>query len=203
MKTIITSKVTIALASCSLFFLSLGAPVRANTMFNAASDFSLNSNPNGVWSYGYSTTLGGPFLLYTSSSTSVAGNPDWITWQANIGVNGTPDIFKNTAATDEQTEGANLEPGELALHPGPDGEISIARWTAPGAESISLSTTFTGRDNVNGTTTDVHVFRNGSSLFDREVTGFGPGSDQSFTTSLAVQQGDTIDFAVGFGSDGN
>jgi hypothetical protein len=34
------------------------------------------------------------------------------------------------------------------------------------------------------------------------VSGFGPGSGPSFATSLAVLQGDTIDFAVGIGSNG-
>ena len=29
----------------------------AGIAYDAAADFSLTSNPNGVWSYGYSTTL--------------------------------------------------------------------------------------------------------------------------------------------------
>jgi hypothetical protein len=66
-----------------------------------------------------------------------------------------------------------------------------------------LNTTFTGRDNVNGTTTDVHVFHNGSALFNGVVNGFGPGSGPSFATSLTVLPGDTIDFAVGMGSNGS
>jgi hypothetical protein len=35
----------------------LVAPTRADS-FSAADDFSLASNPNGVWSYGYESTLG-------------------------------------------------------------------------------------------------------------------------------------------------
>ena len=171
------------------------------TTFNAAADFSLSSNPNGVWSYGYSTTLGGTFILDTNSGTMTI-NPNFSYWGANIGPNNTPIVFENTAATNQQGGGANLDPGQLAFHPGPNGEISIVRWISPGAESISLNTIFTGRDNVNGTTTDVHIFHNGSSLFDGLVNGFGPGSGPSFATSLAVLQGDTIDFAVGIGNNG-
>jgi hypothetical protein len=32
-------------------------------IFNAAADFSATKNPNGVWSYGWSPTLGGTFVL--------------------------------------------------------------------------------------------------------------------------------------------
>src|SRR5215470_525403 len=43
-------------------------PSRADT-FNPAADFETGwlsvSNPNGVWSYGYSSTAGGPVTLYT------------------------------------------------------------------------------------------------------------------------------------------
>ncbi len=33
------------------------------TSWEAASDFATNANPNGAWSYGYSTALGGAFML--------------------------------------------------------------------------------------------------------------------------------------------
>ena len=34
------------------------------TVYSAAADFSLASNPNGVWSYGYEISLGSSFQLY-------------------------------------------------------------------------------------------------------------------------------------------
>jgi hypothetical protein len=40
------------------------------TVFDVSADFSLASNPNGVWTYGSETTLGGPLTLYTISGTS-------------------------------------------------------------------------------------------------------------------------------------
>ena len=182
-------KSTIARTSYFLLILSFSAAVQANPVFNAAADFSLNSNPNGVWTYGYSTTLGGTFILDANTGTTISGNPNFSYWDANIVFTGTPGVYKNTSATNQQAGGLNLEPGQLALHPGPHGEVSIVRWTSPDAGNLSLNAIFTGRDNINGTTTDVHVFLNGSSLFDSLVNGFGLGSGASFATSVAVLPG--------------
>ena len=38
--------------------------VHAALSIDAAEDFSLSSNPNGAWSYGYSATVGGTFQLF-------------------------------------------------------------------------------------------------------------------------------------------
>jgi hypothetical protein len=42
----------------ALLGLLLASAAQATT-FDIHTDFSTASNPNGVWSYGYSTTLGG------------------------------------------------------------------------------------------------------------------------------------------------
>lgn len=40
---------------------------------NAVEEFSLTSNPNGPWSYGYSDSLGGAISLYDVASTAPSG----------------------------------------------------------------------------------------------------------------------------------
>jgi hypothetical protein len=72
----------------------------------------------------------------------------------------------------------------------------VIRFTAPDAGTFVLATSFTGIDFAGPTTTDVHVLLNGSSIFDGNVDGFGPGSGPSFTTTLTLHAGDTVDFAV-------
>jgi hypothetical protein len=177
-------------------------------IFNVAADFSLDENPNGSWNYGHSTSLGEMFTFNEYSGTLI-DNPNFSYWGANpdiAGTNGgntTPGVYYNTAETTQQIGGVNLESGQLMLHPGPSGEISIVRWTAPDVANLSLNTTFSGRDNINGTTTDVHIFHNNSAIFDGVVNGFGSGSGPSFMTNISVLPGDTIDFAVGFGSNGS
>jgi hypothetical protein len=51
---------------------------------------------------------------------------------------------------------------------------------------------------VTPTTTDVHVLHNSGTLFDGAVTAFGAGP--RFDSTVVVAAGDTIDFAVGYGS---
>src|SRR5262249_17510884 len=95
--------------------------------------------------------------------------------------------------------GITLQPGQLGFHPGPNGQYSVVRWTAPRAGALSLVASFSGLD-ITPTTTDVHVLHNGAALFDGEITEFGAGP--SFDTAVVVAAGDTIDFAVGYGSNG-
>lgn len=186
----------------AILTLMVGDVAVAGTVYDAAADFSIASNPNGVWSYGYTTTLGGTPTLYTNSSTNVDGNSNFEGWVSNQGVGDTPLVVKNTATTEQRGGSVDLLAGELAFHPGPTGDQSVVRWTAPTAGSININATFEGRD-IYGTTTDVHVLDNGTALFNGEVTGFGSSSDQTTSLSILVHAGDTIDFVVGDGSDGN
>jgi hypothetical protein len=57
-KPVVRAKSTVATAASK--------PV-GNARFSVVSDFSSTLNPNGAWSYGYTTTLGKAFALYTVS----------------------------------------------------------------------------------------------------------------------------------------
>ncbi|MBO0698168.1 MAG: hypothetical protein J2P46_07225, partial [Zavarzinella sp.] len=72
------------------------------------------------------------------------------------------------------------------------GEHSVVRWTAPAAGTYDVAALFTGDDL---TSTDVHVWHNGVSIFDGTVNGFRSGP--YFETAVTVAAGDTIDFRVG------
>jgi hypothetical protein len=185
-----------------LVLLGLPASGRADIIYDAAADFSPISNPNGVWSYGWSPTLGGTFHLYTDSVRDDAGADVWRGNQG--GIRGEPAVVHN--GTDMPLVGAGtnvLQPGQMGFHPGPHGEFSVVRWTAPNDGLFAIVVTFTGLDFVGPTTTDVHTLNNGTALFDGLVAGFGPNSATSFDGTLSVRQGDTIDFTVGWGLDGN
>jgi hypothetical protein len=64
-----------ALISTFATLLSLVVLARpgAAQSYNAAGDFSIASNPNGAWTYGWSTTLGSAFNLDSSNTTSASG----------------------------------------------------------------------------------------------------------------------------------
>ena len=75
----------------------------------------------------------------------------------------------------------------LALHPGPKGEYSVVRWTAPEAGTVEISTRFTGL--AERATTDVHVLHNGRALFDGLVNVGAGGNSADQAQKLAVQRG--------------
>jgi hypothetical protein len=163
------------------------------TVYNAADDFSATQNPNGVWSYGWSPTLGGTFNLYMRHDIAFGLDLWRDQTDPNVSHNGTGALVDT---------GSSIWPvNQLALHPGQDGEFSVVCWTAPEAGFVSLVTIFTGLDYLGPTTTDVHVLLNGVSLFGDVVEGFL--SETSFITNLTVAPGDTIEFAVGIGPDGD
>lgn len=89
----------------------------------------------------------------------------------------------------------------MSLHPGQAGEYSYVRWKAPAGGTYLVEASFTGID-FGGGTTDVHVLHNGISLFDGLVNGYGSTASLP-VTPVTVLAGDTLDFAVGFGSNGN
>ena len=174
--------------------LTLVLCVRAG-IYDVAADFSTNSNPNGVWSYGYATTLGGTLILYTDVAGSTASI---IGWRYNISL-GAPCVYHNTTTNTISTGTATIGPHQAYFHPGRDDEYCIYRFTAPAAGNYEIEAAFVGIDTV-GTTTDVHVLFNDFSIFDGSVNGFGPGTGPSFSTNLVLQANDRIDFEVGYGN---
>jgi len=88
--------------------------------------------------------------------------------------------------------------GHLALHPGPAGEFSAVRWTAPAPGQVQVAATFTGL--AERATTDVHLLHNGRSLFTGLLNLKGSPNEVRFQKSLAVALGDTLDCVVGYGN---
>jgi hypothetical protein len=177
-------------------------PDIARADFDAAADFSATSNPNGVWSYGWTQTLGSSFILDAIHENSFGLD----FWEGSIETDSPPGFFptvfhNGTVNTIYYFDTVAVAAGQLGLHPGPDGQYGVVRFTAPAHGTYSIDSAFTGIDFF--TATDVHLLVNEASIFDGEVVvfdGVGIGSGPSFSTLRALQAGDTIDFAVGFGS---
>lgn len=165
--------------------------------FDLATDFSVDTNPTGVWRYGYATRRGGDFVLYSDRSASSVTRP---IWRYDI-LLGCPALFINLtdATLDNGTQ--QLGPRMAGSHPGPNGEYSIFRFSAPSAGEYQLKASFEGADVV-GTTTDAHVLLNDVPIFTGSVYGFGAASRVAFGTNLVLRVGDRVDFAVGHGDNG-
>jgi hypothetical protein len=180
---------------CGLVLAACSAQA-ATVNWDPAADFSATNNPNGVWSYGRLTPA---FQLY-SQPLPLGGLDHWVDPvlifnAGSVGHNGTASAITSPFGS------ATLGPGQLSCHPAESGDLCTVRWTAPGAYAVDIQAIFIGLDFVGGTTTDVHVLRNGVSLFDGSVTGYLVTSSTSLT-GVPVLPGDTIDFAVGTGTGG-
>lgn len=93
----------------------------------------------------------------------------------------------------------------MSFHPGANGEYSVVRYTAPSAGQFVLNAAFTGIDTTSDphgpTSTDVHILHNGSQLFGAVVNDYQ--NAHAFSSTLSLSTGDTLDFVVGVGPDGN
>ena len=166
----------------------------AGTMFQAGTEFSPVRNPNGMWSYGAALTPGS-FAIFTAAS-KLSGLDSWRVAAGVPDTFGAPVIYHNGTGSPLTTH--ILYPsGQLAGHPGPNGEYAVLRWTAPAGGSYRIAAVFTGGD---AATTDVHVTGSGIAPFSATVTG--QGVRQTFSRDTSFLAGDTIDFSVGAGGNG-
>jgi hypothetical protein len=150
-------------------------------------------------SYGYSAGYATPFVVDTVTSTYVPGIQEWSpltnplspTVRFNPGSIG---IFDSSSIV--------FDPHTLSLNPGEHGEQAIVRFTASGTSGTwAFTGGFWGQDIFN-TTSAVHVLKNNVSLFTDNVNGFGLSSQKSFNLTVSMNPGDTMDFVVGYGSNG-
>ncbi len=109
-----------------------------------------------------------------------------------------PNVNRNGGKQRLTGLGITWQPKQLALHPGPKGEYSVVRWTCPAAGEYTMEATFAGI--AESATTDVHVLHNGRSLHDGLINVKDHGNVSECTKILTLAQGDTLDFAVGFGN---
>src|SRR4051812_33164570 len=73
--------------------------VLGGQIYDAAADFSLASNPNGGWTYGYEDSLGAALNLYDVATADARGTPGLDTWTSSqLGVD--PHVMHNRTNAD-------------------------------------------------------------------------------------------------------
>ena len=180
-------------------------PVLAGN-YNLSRDFSRSNNPSGAWSHGWKGSLGGSFtpLPIHFSATSDNGVPV-SGWAANS-TYGLPAVYCNTSASTSVIGGgqAVLPPGTIWFYPGPAGQpenFGAIRFTAPSNSIYRLETTVASLySGGSAGDTDFHVVKNGAEIFGQSLPAHG---STSFSSIVSLNVGDTIDFAIGRGADGN
>jgi hypothetical protein len=185
-------------------------------------DFSTSGlNPSGAWSYGWSSTLGStfafnPYNLFIPPAATPSKDPNaaglalWSSVELGSPSGYLPAVFFNppgpSAVTLHPAGVYSVAPGQFGAHPGPSGQYSIARWTARAPGSYSVQATFVGLHGYGGgpvTTTDVHVLHDNDDIAPGNINLNGSGNTFTSISTVDVAAGDTLDFAVGYGSDGN
>lgn len=169
--------------------------------FDAAVDFSGERNPAGAWSYGWCAQPTAEFHLYPIKTKADPKYPGLVGW---TGEPGAPSVACHGGK--EAIHPVNtmtFEPGQLGLHPGPGGEYSVIRWTAPKSGACQIVGAFTGLSGFQGalpTTTDVAVYHGQNKLFSSFLNLQGKGNRAGFELAESVEQGEVMDFVVGFGN---
>jgi len=176
----------------TMFLLSVVAATA--TTFDLFNDFQ-----NSAFSYGYTTTLGGTFNPYTITDTSTHSGVTALLRSGTFTAN-PPYVAKNTTGSPLNVGLSFLIPSDmLDVHPGSAGEDTVIRFTATAltAGTYNVNGMFDGLDTA---TTDVHILDNNVAIFNGNINGKGNTSPFSVMVTLAA--GDTLSFAVGYGSNG-
>jgi PEP-CTERM motif len=194
---IISMQLRASALAAGLAALALSSGQALATIYDPAADFeagwTTSSNPNGVWSYGYSSTVSGPVILYTTQIPG-ADSPNqqqWISTAVNCCVASPSVGFNNGPAFDDGNVAASANQiilvGSVFQN-----LITDLVFTAPASGQYAVTGSFIG--DQRGINVGVAVLSNGNSLFSSSVTSFG--QIVPFNTSLTLNQGDTIEFAV-------
>ncbi len=174
-------------------------------VFDLSADYSLASNPNGAWSYGWEVGLDSALHLLEYSSTFHADNGVPIAaWQYNAATGpvvnrvkgpGTA-VSKGGAFVGPERYG-HFAPGSV----GTDRNFGVVRFTSPASGEYRVETValplFDGELSAD---CDFHLVLNGQELFGQYL---GPNEGTGYTNQLSLSSGDTLDWAIGRGTDGS
>jgi hypothetical protein len=109
--------------------------------------------------------------------------------------------YNGTGQTASYADPALQHPTTLLnVHPGPNGERSVLKWTSPAAATYQINGRFEG---LHTTTTDVMIVHRPAParLFSADVDrAASAGATPFLIENVTVQAGDAIDFSVGWGS---
>lgn len=199
-------KKALLLISCLALAVLVAVPAFAGTAksttpdYDAVKDFSLASNPNGVWSYGWMPTQGVPMTLYTWSDFETCA-PGMSYWANYLGILCTAYPALGHNDTDKIICGSTwCNPVNwLSTHPGPEDEFSVIRFTAPSSGTYLLEGAVVGEDTGG---TDFHIVLN-TTQYLLNIPNTGYKTQVHVQHSLTLTAGDTVDIVVGWGANHN
>jgi hypothetical protein len=177
--------------------------IQAAVRYNLARDFGTNSNPSGVWSYGWQSSITGSFHLVNHSRNAAADNGvPFFVWE--VGNMEAPIFeffpFSNTAVGTSDGGQGKYPPGAVVYYAGADGSpynFATIRFTAPTSGVYRLGVR--ARHYLEGPTAgdvDFHIIKASTTVLQSSLFTLGSAT---YTNRLRLEAGETIDFAVGRG----
>jgi hypothetical protein len=163
------------------------------------------TNNHARWVYGSTPTLGGSFTPFQQDNALA----DYYTMNAyRFSQAAFPALypilaFNTTTNLLSFNSGQFQVPGETVdIIPGATGTYAVARFFAPLSGLHHISGKFLGLEaaaSYPATRTDVHVLHNSTNALFNEMV-IGQFTEKSFNVIVQLNAGDTVDFAVGYGS---
>ncbi|MDK2593658.1 hypothetical protein [Pseudoalteromonas obscura] len=148
--------------------------------YDITKDFNYASPYNNVWTFGWQPKDFSSFTLYPNQ-VDTGQIHHWFDDAIDRGY--TPNVGFNYSNVVKY----GIAPQSLSLHPGPKGEVAVARFTSPAGADYAIDGAFLAGDSGSMT---VAIRVNGSSVWSKANAGAFSFDD------LALQQGDTVDFVV-------
>jgi hypothetical protein len=161
---------------------------------HAATHFSATSNRPFNWAYGYSTDLGGAFMLDTVHWTPLSSIDVWATAASSL----EPSVFHNSGLASQMYAEMTIPGVTLGLYPGATTQVSIVRWIAPAVGYYAIDATFTGIS-APLTTVSVGILVNEATTQNGAGTLNEYGGGNTFTysaPSAMMTAGTAVDFYV-------
>lgn len=170
-----------------------------------------DKNPSGNWQIGYSLHDNlslSEFRLSTFADTSnIIG-----LWHPATGSAGYYPYVGQNRTDKVQVDPTNswaAKPGEIVIEGSNSGQYGIVRFIVPLSGQYKLKATFEGV-HIRLSSTDVHILLNDQHLFDDIIEGYGGDASlsqqtgthpvTSWASSIYLNKGDILTFAVGYGN---
>ena len=186
----------------AILFLGLMSPLAMGQRvadYNIVRDWSSEYNPYGVWSCGYKTDWSTPFALDAVAGSNWPGISGW--WPSIVGDQ--PEIRHNDTKKKICGQTWCVPTNYIAMHPGPNGEFSVLRWTAPATGLYGLHVLYEGLDWSFPTSSTFSVVHDSNGVLIKTQVG-NYGQRSAFNPRpMKLAKGETLDFMVGWGMDGN
>ena len=187
---------------------------QAGATYDLGAQMSFVRNPNAAWEYGFTTTSSLDAAVFRLCALADAHGPIafWHPSGIEPGDAGYyPYVAMNRTGTSrlDPTSSWALRPHEVAMEASNSGQYAVVRFTVPVNGTYRVKARFAGI-HLRLSSTDVHVLRGDTHLFDAEIDGYGgdpafhaitgTAPTARYSGRLALAPGDVLAFAVGYGS---